>query len=198
MNETKRVALYARVSTGEQSVLSQLHDLREYCTLRRWQIVGEFQDEGISGSVDDRPGVRECKAFAMRGKADVVLVWAFDRFARSTQHLLRVLEELRTVQVDFVSYQQNIDTTTPTGKMVFTFLAAIAEFERSLIRERVLMGQRRAKSEGVAFGRRGWKTRPGFLAPEKIAEVLALRGRQSQRQIAVATGLGKVELGFVY
>src|SRR5262245_29121597 len=138
MESSKRVAIYARVSTGEQNVESQLRDLREYCDLRRWTVVGEFKDEGISGSVDERPGVLECKRFALKGRADVVLVWAFDRFARSTTHLLHTLEELRTVHVDFVSYRQNIDTTTPTGKMVFTFLAAIAEFERELIRQRVM------------------------------------------------------------
>lgn len=190
MNELKRVAIYARVSTDDQSIQSQMRDLREYCEVRKWTIVAEFKDEGISGSVDERAGVRDCKTFATRGKVDIVLVWAFDRFARSTQHLLRTLEQFRDAHVDFVSYQQNIDTTTATGKMVFTFLAAIAEFERSLIRERVCMGLRRAKEEGRILGR-------PTIPDDKLNDIMGYAGKKSIRDIAALVGVSKSKVATV-
>jgi len=148
----KRVALYVRVSTGEQNADMQTNDLTEYAAFRKWDIVETYPDK-MSGAKDRRPALDRLTADAKRGKFDVVAVWRFDRFARSTSHLLKALEEFQALGVDFVSLHESIDTSTPTGKMVFTILAAVGELERSTIRERVIAGQRAAKRRGVHFGR---------------------------------------------
>lgn len=148
----KRVAVYIRVSTGDQNADLQRNELTDYCQFRKWEIV-ETYDDVMSGAKDKRPALDRLMADARRGKFDVVVVWRFDRFARSTSHLLRALEEFQSVSIDFVSLTESIDTSTPTGKMVFTVLAAVAELERSTIRERVLAGQKAARRRGVRFGR---------------------------------------------
>jgi DNA invertase Pin-like site-specific DNA recombinase len=150
--KSKRVALYVRVSTGEQNADMQVNELTEYAQFRRWETVETYSDK-MSGAKDKRPALDRLMADAKRGKFDVVSVWRFDRFARSTSHLLRALEEFAALGVDFVSLRESIDTCTPTGKMIFTVLAAISELERSTIRERVIAGQRAAKRRGVRFGR---------------------------------------------
>jgi DNA invertase Pin-like site-specific DNA recombinase len=148
----KRVALYVRVSTGEQNADLQVNELTEYAVFRKWEVVENYVDK-MSGAKDRRPALDRLMADAKRGKFDVVAVWRFDRFARSTSHLLRALEEFAALGIDFVSLQESIDTSTPMGKMVFTILASVAELERSTIRERVMAGQRAAKKRGVRFGR---------------------------------------------
>lgn len=148
----KRVALYVRVSTGEQNADMQVSELTEYAQFRKWQSVETYSDK-MSGAKDKRPALDRLMGDAKRGKFDVVAVWRFDRFARSTSHLLRALEEFAALGVDFVSLKESIDTSTPTGKMIFTVLAAVAELERSTIRERVVAGQKAAKRRGVRFGR---------------------------------------------
>ena len=148
----KRVALYVRVSTGEQNAEMQVNELTEYAQFRKWEIVETYSDK-MSGAKDKRPALDRLMADARRGKFDAVACWRFDRFARSTSHLLRALEEFQALAVDFVSLRESIDTSTPTGKMVFTVLAAVAELERSTIRERVIAGQKAAKRRGVRFGR---------------------------------------------
>jgi DNA invertase Pin-like site-specific DNA recombinase len=148
----KRVALYVRVSTGEQNADLQVNELNEYAAFRKWETV-EIYDDKRSGAKDRRPALDRLMADAKRGKFDAVAVWRFDRFARSTSHLLRALEEFEALGIDFVSLKESIDTSTPTGKMVFTVLAAVAELERSTIRERVLAGQKAARRRGVRFGR---------------------------------------------
>ena len=148
----KRVALYVRVSTGEQNLDLQLTELTDYATFRKWAIVEAYSDK-MSGVKDRRPALDRLMADARRGRFDAVAVWRFDRFARSTSHLLRALEEFAALGIDFVSLKESIDTSTPMGKMVFTVLAAVAELERSTIRERVLAGQRAARRRGVRFGR---------------------------------------------
>lgn len=148
----KRVALYVRVSTGEQNHHLQLTELIEYAAFRKWAVIETYSDT-MSGAKDRRPALDRLMADAKRGKVDVVAVWRFDRFARSTSHLLRALEEFAALGIDFVSLRESIDTSTPTGKMIFTVLAAVAELERSTIRERVVAGQRAAKRRGVRFGR---------------------------------------------
>ena len=148
----KRVALYIRVSTGEQNADMQANELTEYAAFRKWNIAETYSDK-MSGAKDKRPALDQLMADAKRGKFDVVAVWRFDRFARSTSHLLRALEEFAALGIDFVSLKESIDTSTPTGKMVFTILAAVAELERNTIRERVIAGQRAAKRRGVRFGR---------------------------------------------
>src|SRR5215469_2014777 len=150
-----RVAIYARVSTANngQNPEMQLRELREYCQHRGWQLVGEYVDAGISGAKDSRPELNRLNADAKRRRFDAVVVWKFDRFARSVSHLLRALEEFRSLGIEFVSLSEQIDTSTPTGKMVFTVLGAVAELERSLIAERVRAGIRNARAKGRRLGR---------------------------------------------
>src|SRR5215831_5981145 len=130
-----RVAIYARVSTANngQDPTVQTRELREYCERRGWSLAGEFVDLGISGTKEKRPELDRLMTDAHRRRFDVVIVWRFDRFARSVSHLLRALETFKALGIDFVSYSQQMDTSTPAGKMVFTVLGAVAELERSLI-----------------------------------------------------------------
>jgi DNA invertase Pin-like site-specific DNA recombinase len=150
-----RVAIYARISTigNGQSPEMQLHELREYCTRRGWTTVGEYTDAGISGANDSRPELNRLMADAHRRRFDIVCVWKFDRFARSVSHLLRALETFKALGIEFCSYSEQLDTSTPAGKMVFTVLGAVAELERSLIAERVRAGLRNAKAKGKRLGR---------------------------------------------
>jgi DNA invertase Pin-like site-specific DNA recombinase len=147
-----KVAIYTRVSTADQNADLQQTELNEYASFRKWNVAGVYADT-ISGAKDKRPALDRLMADAKRGKFDVIAVWRFDRFARSTSHLLRALEEFAALGIDFVSLKESIDTSTPTGKMIFTVLAAVAELERSTIRERVVAGQKAAKRRGVRFGR---------------------------------------------
>jgi DNA invertase Pin-like site-specific DNA recombinase len=142
MSKEKRIALYARVSTmnGSQDPAMQVRELREYCKNRGWKIVGEYVDFGVSGTTDSRPQLNELMSNAHSRRFDVVGVWDFSRFARSTSHLLRALETFSALGIDFVSLREQIDTSTPTGKMAFTVLGAVAELERSLIGGRVRAG----------------------------------------------------------
>ena len=149
----KRIAIYARVSTTDQSTESQLLDLRRYTRERGWDIFKEYVDEGISGTTDSRPALNELMNDAKKRKFDVVLVWRFDRFARSTKHLILALEEFRNLGIDFVSYQENIDTSSPLGSAIFTIISAVAQLERDIIAERVKAGLRRAKENGKKLGR---------------------------------------------
>jgi len=148
----KRVALYMRVSTVDQHPETQLHDLRGLAAQRGLQIVGEYVDK-ISGAKAKRPGLDQLLADARRGKFDIVMVWAFDRLARSVRHFLEVLDELNHLQIEFVSFRENIDTGGPLGRALVVIIGAIAELERNLIIERVKAGMRRAKLEGRHIGR---------------------------------------------
>jgi DNA invertase Pin-like site-specific DNA recombinase len=149
----KRVAIYSRVSTTDQSCESQLRDLREYCRARRWDQVTEFIDEGVSGTTDRRPALDELMAVVRRRRVDVVVVAAFDRFGRSVRHLVETLELFRHLGVEFISLREQIDTGSPLGQAVFTIIAAIAQLERSLLVERVKAGLRRARHQGKHIGR---------------------------------------------
>jgi DNA invertase Pin-like site-specific DNA recombinase len=174
MNHTSiRVALYARVSTAKcekcgririehdnhnhdfkgQDPEVQLRELREYVDRRGWQVAGVYTDVGVSGAKASRPDLNRLMTEAARRRFDTVVVWRFDRFARSVSHLLRVLEQFQALKIDFVSLSENVDTSTPTGKMVFTILGAVAELERSLIVERVKAGLRNARAKGKQLGR---------------------------------------------
>src|SRR6266403_4175171 len=150
-----RTALYARVSTSDkgQDPEMQLRELREYCQRRRFTIAGEYVDVGVSGSKDSRPELNRLMIDAAKRKFDAVAVWRFDRFARSVSHLLRALETFKALGVEFVSMSEQIDTSTPMGKMVFTILGSVAELERSMIVERVKAGLRNAKVKGKKLGR---------------------------------------------
>ena len=149
-----RVALYARVSTqnGHQDPQLQLRELREYCLRRGWGIADEYTDH-ISGAKDKRPELDRLMSDAHHRRFDGVIVWRFDRFARSVSHLLRALETFRALGIEFVSLSEQVDTSTPTGKMIFTVLGAVAELERSLIVERVRAGLRHARAKGRRLGR---------------------------------------------
>jgi DNA invertase Pin-like site-specific DNA recombinase len=154
MKTERRVAIYGRVSTNTgQNPEMQIRELRAYCKNRSWKIVGEFVDSGVSGGTDSRPQLNTMMADAQRRRFDIVVVWDFSRFARSTSHLLRALETFSSLGIEFVSLREQIDTGTPTGKMVFTILGSVAELERSLIAERVRAGLRHAKAKGTRLGR---------------------------------------------
>ena len=150
-----KVAIYARVSTSNngQDPTMQTRELREYCERRGWQVVGEYVDVGVSGTKEKRPELDHLMSDAHRRKFDAVAVWKFDRFARSVSHLLRALETFKALGVEFLSLSEQIDTSTPMGKMVFTILGSVAELERSMIVERVKAGLRNAKVKGKKLGR---------------------------------------------
>jgi DNA invertase Pin-like site-specific DNA recombinase len=183
--KTKRAAIYTRVSTGEQNADLQTRELPEFCERRGWSLAADtIYSDVMTGAKDRRPALDRLMADARRGKFDVVAVWRFDRFARSTSHLLRALEEFSSLGIDFVSVTEAIDTSTPAGRMVFTVLGAVAELERSIIRERVVAGQRAAKRRGVKFGR------PAVAVD--AAKVRRLRGEGlSWRAIAAEVGVPK-------
>ncbi len=154
-----RAAIYARVSTNNgQDPKMQLREIGEYCEHRGWKVITEYVDQGISGSKEQRPQLDRMIADAHRRKFDVVIVWKFDRFARSVSHLLRALETFNSLGIAFVSLSESIDTSTPAGKMVFTVLGAVAELERSLIVERVKAGLRNARAKGIRLGRPALRT----------------------------------------
>jgi DNA invertase Pin-like site-specific DNA recombinase len=184
LSSSPRAAIYARVSTinNGQSPEMQTRELREYCERRGWNVAAEFVDLGISGSKDRRPELDKLMSDARRRKFDVVVVWRFDRFARSVRHLLRALDEFQALRVDFVSLSEALDTSTPAGRMVFTVLGAVAELERSLIAERVRAGLRNARARGVRLGR------PKAVGdPDRIAALR--RSGASWRAIARELGL---------
>jgi DNA invertase Pin-like site-specific DNA recombinase len=148
----KRAALYLRVSTVDQHPESQLHDLRGLAAQRGFEIVQEYSDM-ISGAKARRPGLDQLMADARRGEFDIVLIWAFDRLARSVRHFLEVLDELNHLKIEFVSFRENVDTGGPLGRAMIIIIGAIAELERNLIIERVRAGMRRARLEGRRLGR---------------------------------------------
>ena len=152
---TVRAAIYARVSTlnAGQDPSMQTRELEEYCLRRGWQIHDLYVDNGVSGKKDSRPQLNRMMQEAHERRFDVVVVWRFDRFARSVSHLLRALETFNALGVQFVSLSEQVDTSTPTGKMVFTVLGAVAELERNLIVERVRAGLRHARAKGKKLGR---------------------------------------------
>jgi DNA invertase Pin-like site-specific DNA recombinase len=182
---TKRAAIYTRISTGEQNADLQTRELPEFCARRGWHLDAALTySDVMTGSKDKRPALDRLMADARRGKFDVVVVWKFDRFARSTSHLLRALEEFSSLGIDFISVTEAIDTSTPAGRLVFTVLGAVAELERSIIRERVTAGQKAAKARGVKFGR------PTIAVD--VAQVLRLRkDGLSWRAVAAKTGIAK-------
>ena len=151
----RRAVLYSRVSTLHhgQDPEVQSREIREYCQRRGWPLIGEYVDAGVSGAKERRPQLDRLIADAHKRKFEVVVVWKFDRFARSVSHLLRALENFRALGIEFVSLSEQVDTSTPTGKLIFTVLGAVAELERSLIAERVRAGLRNARAKGKRLGR---------------------------------------------
>ena len=149
----KRAVLYMRVSTVDQHPETQMYDLRQMAEQRGYRIVEEYTDM-ISGAKARRPGLDTMMREARRGKFDVVLVWASDRIARSVRHFLDVLDELNRLNIEFISFREQIDTGGPLGRAIVVIIGAIAELERNLIVERVRAGMRRAKLEGRHIGRK--------------------------------------------
>ncbi len=150
-----RAAIYARVSTSGkgQDVEMQLRDLTGYTQSRGIEVFKEYIDSGFSGRKDQRPALDRLMNDAHKKRFDMVMVWRFDRFARSTKHLITALEEFKHLGIDFISYQENIDTSSPMGKAMFAITSAIAELEADLIKERVKAGINNARSKGVRLGR---------------------------------------------
>jgi DNA invertase Pin-like site-specific DNA recombinase len=178
------VATYYRVSTTEQNVDLQRDAITTLCARHSDWKVTEYVDSGVSGTKDSRPALNKLMGDCRRGRIDRVIVWRFDRFARSVSHLLRALEEFKALNIDFVSVTESIDTSTPMGKMVFTVLSAVAELELSLIVERVRAGQRAAKARGKHIGR------PSTITEEKASRIASMRQQgASERQIASLLGL---------
>jgi len=178
-----RIGIYARVSTKDQSCELQLRDLRSYCAARGLELVREYIDVGQSGAKDSRPELNKLMDDARKRQFDALVVWRFDRFARSTKHLLLALEEFRSLGIQFISYQENIDTSSPLGQALFTIVSAVAQLERDLIRERVSAGIRNARENGKKLGR-----------PMRVVDrgrILQMRAEgQSLEQIASNLGVG--------
>ena len=170
----KRAALYLRVSTLDQHPETQGHDLRELAAQRGFEVVEEFVDHGFSGSCVKRPALDRLLADARRGRFQAVIVWSCDRLARSTRHLLEMLDEFNQLNVQFISRQENIDTSGPLGRAITIIIAAIAELERNLIIERVRAGMRRARLEGRHIGRR----------PLELDHAAIVRERQLGRSLS--------------
>ncbi len=185
---TKRVAIYVRVSTKDQSVDMQLNDLERYTRERGFKMFKIYKDNGVSGTKETRAGLTQLMEDARKRKFDIVLVWRFDRFARSTKHLVNALHEFRNLGIDFISYQENIDTSSPLGEAIFTIISAMSKLERDIIAERVRGGLRKARANGKRLGRP--KTE---IDIDKVVEYKE-QGK-SIREIAKEMGLsrGKVE-----
>jgi DNA invertase Pin-like site-specific DNA recombinase len=179
-----RVGLYARVSTmHNQNPEMQLAELREYASRRGWNIVDEYCDKGVSGSKESRPQLNRLMADAHRRKFDAVLCWKIDRFGKSLKHLVNALADLDSLGVAFVSLRDNLDLTTPSGRLMFQVIGAMAEFERSLIQERVRSGIAAARARGVTLGR------PRSLVD--ASRIIALRASGvSWREVAERLGIG--------
>src|SRR5271169_864199 len=181
----KRAAIYARVSTNNgQNPEMQLSELRAYCEKRGWEAVGEFVDVGVSGAKERRPALDRLLANCRKRLVDAVVVYRYDRFARSLRQLVNALEEFRSLGVDFISIHEGVDTSTPNGRLVFGIFASIAEFERELIRDRVRSGLAAAKAKGKRVGR------PRVAVDVRRIESLRRQGR-SWAEITRETGISK-------
>lgn len=187
--EKGRIALYARCSTldkGQDSEL-QLAPLREYCQRRGFTIAGEYIDNGISGTKEHRPQLDRLLDAARKRQVDMIIVWKLDRFGRSLKQLVMTLEELSSLGIGFMAYQDNIDLTTPQGRLMFHIIGAMAEFERELIRERVKAGIENARRKGIQIGRKAVPP----VDMEKIIELHKNTPSLSVRQIAGTLGFKK-------
>lgn len=191
----KQVALYARVSTDGQTTENQLQELRKVAKRNGWHIAQEFVDHGISGAKgrDQRPSFDEMLKAVTRKEVEVVMSWSVDRLGRSLQHLIGFLDELHSKKVDLYLHQQGIDTGTPAGKMLFQLLGVFAEFERSMIRERINAGLARAKAQGKKLGR----PRVSLTVENKIKKLRStgkgIRKIASELRVGVSTVMRVVD-----
>ena len=184
--KSKRVALYARVSTLNhgQDPEVQLHELRAYCERRGFEIIGEYVDKGVSGSREQRPALDKLMAVCRKRLVDAVVVYRYDRFARSLRQLVNALEEFNSLGIDFVSLHEGVDTSSPNGRLFFGIFASIAQFERELIRDRVRSGLAAAKAKGKHVGR------PRVAVDVRRIASLRREGR-SWAEITGETGISK-------
>jgi DNA invertase Pin-like site-specific DNA recombinase len=182
----KRAALYLRVSTVDQHPETQLYDLRHLAEQRGLEIVEEYRDHGISGARVRRPGLDRMLGDAARHRFDVVMIWSCDRLARSVRHFLEVLDELNRLNIEFLSFRENLDTAGPLGRAVVVIISAIAELERSLIIERVRAGMRRARLEGRHIGRRPLELDEPAIVHDR-AQGMSLRQIAKSHRISTAT-----------
>ncbi|AWW49449.1 recombinase family protein [Polynucleobacter paneuropaeus] len=185
----KKVCLYCRVSTTHQTSENQLIELRAVAERMGYEIVSEFIDNGISGakSRKDRPALDEMMKLATQRKFEMVMCWSIDRLGRSLQHLVEILNELQAMKIDLFFMQQGMDTTTPSGRMIFSVFGAIGEFERNLIRERVVAGQQRAKAAGVHIGR-PTKMNDGMRSAIQVMHKNGMSIRQISKSCKVGIG----------
>ena len=174
-----RCALYARVSTTDQTCDNQLIELRRYVEARGWTAT-EFVDSGVSGATHKRPALDALLKDAKRRRFDVVVIWKLDRLGRSLKHLLFLVEELQALGIALVSLGESIDATTPAGRLQFHVLSAVAQFERDRIRERVVAGLQRARAQGVRLGRPRRR-----IDPERLATVAGLPDREAARRLGI-------------
>src|SRR5215471_20663506 len=183
----KRAAIYMRVSTRNhgQTIETQRIALVDFAKKRGFEIVEEYADDGISGSKDSRPALDRLMKAAQAKKFDAAIVARFDRFARSTKHLVLALEQFNHLGIDFLSLSESVDTSTPMGKMIFTVLGAVAERERNLIKERVHMGISRARKQGKRLGR----PKRIFDREKAITMAESMSLRQVARQLGVSRGV---------
>ena len=191
-----RVAIYARISTknGNQNPQLQLTELRDYARARGWQVIGKFVDIGVSGAKDSRPQLDALMKQAKARKIDALIVWKLDRFGRSLKHLVTALDELEALGVAFISLRDSIDLSTPQGKLMFAVIGAMAEFERGLIRERVMAGLAVARSKG----RIGGRPRKNYNHDADAKRIRQLReDGQSYQEIADELGRSKSNIAKV-
>lgn len=187
MKLASRVALYARVSTlAGQNPEMQLRELREYCERRGLKVVEEYVDKGISGSRERRPALDRLMVECRKRLVDAVVVYRYDRFARSLRQLVNALEEFRSLGIDFISLHEGVDTSTPNGRLVFGIFASIAEFERELIRDRVRSGLSSARAKGKRLGRPRSHVDVAKIASLRVAGV-SWRTISHQMGLAVGT-----------
>jgi DNA invertase Pin-like site-specific DNA recombinase len=187
----RRVALYLRVSTAEQTTDNQRRELEAVAARHEWQVIEVFEDAGISGAKgrDQRPGLDAMMKAVARREVDMVVAWSVDRLGRSLIDLLNFLRELHAKGVDLFLHQQGLDTSTPSGRAMFQMMGVFAEFERAMIRERVLSGLARARQEGTRLGRR----RLEDASPKKVAAIRQARAkgvgiRRIARDLRVGVG----------
>src|SRR5246500_5393773 len=173
--KTKRAAMYVRVSSGEQNTGAQERELREYVQRRGWKLQQIYRDQGVSGASSNRPALNELLKACRRGSVDVVVVWKFDRFARSLKQLMSGLEMCRAMGIDFVSVTESMDTSLPAGELGFQMIGAVAQFERSLIAERVKSGLANARARGKVLGRPALRT----LSPVEQRQLRQERARRN-------------------
>ena len=183
----KKAAIYVRVSTPDQHVESQLYDLRELAAQRGVEVVHEYEDRGVCGKKARRPGLDALMADARRKKFSVVLVAAFDRIARSTRNFLQIIDELDSLEIEFISRREGVATGDAMGRLFVTIISAIAELERSLVVERVKSGMRRARLEGRQIGR-------ARLDVDRQQVVLDRRSGMSLTQVAKKHGISRASV----